>query len=626
MENNCQYPFKIFVIWDEEFNRGYQYAESIFETYSGAEDDYTGERICIPVRFINDPLYDIKKEIDNCKYAAVVLFVDNKLLINKNSWYNLIHEVLVHDNGRIRLYPVAFVDSRSISNSKIGLEKKNHITLTNIKIDLNETRIEKEINYIKFELAHEFSRLLFDHNRISESVNTEPTGIRIFISHACVDGKEYAQDFNRYLSCNTSLDRFIDAYDIYKGDDFEKDINKNIESSALLILYTDSYSSREWCQHEVLYAKEKGRPILLVDLLRVGEKRRFPYMANIRTIHIGDDDISDDKKEKIVFNILLETIRVKYIKLYLEYLCTSFKIKDTRIFTYPPELLTVLTEKSINHRIKRILYSEPPLNKRELKMLNRVLPNIQFVTPTLLLNYDIHINNILVGLSVSEISDSSNCSNAQLKILTIELIRYLLSVGARIIYGGSFAVKTKINYLDLLYNLVQSYSDKSKNHLIHNYYIKDYPVSDEDLVKAGDLLLFKEVKTEKDNLQDRLTDLRTEINNECDARIVIGGKTKDYSGKMPGVIEETLIAYNTKKPLFILGSYGGAAKLIAESILGSDTEIDYREMLKPFKDKGISCLNNGLSDEDNTKLLHSDDVVECVSLIIKGLNSLYKTE
>ena len=508
----------------------------------------------------------------------------------------------------------------------MGLEKKNYITLTNIGFDSNETKIDKEINYINFELAHEFARLLFDHNRKSESVNSEPTGIRIFISHARIDGKEYAEDFNRYLSCNTSLDRFIDAYDIYKGDDFEKDINKNIESSALLILYTDSYSSREWCQHEVLYAKEKGRPILLVDLLSVGEKRRFPYMANIRTIHVGSGDISDDKKENIVFNILLETIKVKYIQLYLEYLCKSFKIKGTKIFTYPPELLTVLTERSNNKRVKRILYSEPPLNKREIRMLNRVLPNIQFVTPTLLLNSDCYIKDIMIGLSVSEISDGSNCSDSQLKILTIELIRYLLSVGARIIYGGSFVVKTKINYLDLLYNLVQSYSDTNKKHLIQNYYIKDYPVSEEDIVKAGDLLLFKEVKTEKEKLQDRLTDLRTEINNKCNARIVIGGKTKNYSGTMPGIIEEALIALNMNKPLFVLGAYGGAAKLIADSILGCNIDNDYREILKPFRDKGISCLNNGLSDEDNSKLLHSDDAVECVSLIIKGLNNLNKTE
>jgi hypothetical protein len=44
------------------------------------------------------------------------------------------------------------------------------------------------------------------------------------------------------------------------------------------------------------------------------------------------------------------------------------------------------------------------------------------------------------------------------------------------------------------------------------------------------------------------------------------------------------------------------------------------ELLERIISEGIRCLNNGLSDEDNYKLLQSTDVIEIVGLIIKGLN------
>lgn len=634
VDNNLE-PFKILVIWDNKFKDGEIYAQAIFDNFYRHEDDYTGESIGIPVKFITNPNHNIDKELESCKYVAVIVLVDNKMLVNKADWICVLDTALKKCSDKIRLYPVCCCSIQAIKNNSLNLEKRNFVTFDSLGTitDSNE-RINKRIEYLIFELTHEFSRLLYGYNRVSElESDTTPAGIKIFISHSRVDGKKYADDFNAYLTSNTSLDRFIDVFDIYKGDDFEKTININLRSAALLVLCTDSYSSREWCQHEVLYAKSKRRPILLVDMLRNGEKRRFPYLANIKTMHLDYGEISDEKKRIIILNILFEVLRVKYSELELSYLCDMFSIENVSVFPYPPELLTLMIEKKENSNLKTVLYPEPPLNKREQELLKISMPEINFVTPTfLLLNKESIKNSIFpkinIGLSVSEIPENSlSQTNAQLKIMVVELSRYLIALGAKIIYCGNFGVKTKYNFLKILDDFISSYSVLKRDGMIENLYIEDYPVEENILLELGTVFEFKKINTMEESLAGRLTDLREKANCESSVRISIGGKIEGHLGNLPGVIEESLIAIRMGKPLYILGAYGGASELLAKCIIGEKVALsDDLKILLDLKEKGISCLNNGLTDEENKTLLFSDNMIENIALIIKGINKCNETK
>ncbi|MDE5553275.1 MAG: TIR domain-containing protein, partial [Malacoplasma sp.] len=596
------------------------------------EKDYSGESIGIPVKFITNPSYNIEKELEGCEYVSIVTLIDNKMLIHKNNWLVILDKVHKKCSDKIRLYPVSCCSIEAIRNNPLMPLNKNFITFDSLPIANNSVeRLNNRKEYLIFELAHEFSRLLYGYNRVSDlESNTVPAGINIFISHSREDGKKYAQDFNTYLTSNTSLDRFIDVFDIYKGDDFEATINTNLRSAALLVLCTDSYSSREWCQHEVVYAKSKRRPILLVDMLKDGEKRRFPYMANIKTMHLDYGDISDKQKRNIILNILFEVLRVKYSELKLSYLCRIFSIENISIFPYPPELLTLMIERKEHSDLKTVLYPEPPLNKREQDILKTSMLDVNFFTPTfLLLKNESLKGNILsdlaIGLSVSEIAEKSlSKTNAQLKIMVVELCRYLITLGANLVYGGSFAVKTKFNFLNILDEFISSYSVLKREGIIKNIYLEDYPLEEDKIVELGNVFEFEKLSTKEESLAGRLTALRERVNFDSSVRISIGGKIEGYSGKLPGVIEESLIAIRMNKPLFILGAYGGAAELLAKCIVGE--EIDLQEDLKDLtevKEKGLSCLNNGLSNEENKKLLFSDNMIENIALIIKGLNKLH---
>jgi hypothetical protein len=59
---------------------------------------------------------------------------------------------------------------------------------------------------------------------------------------------------------------------------------------------------------------------------------------------------------------------------------------------------------------------------------------------------------------------------------------------------------------------------------------------------------------------DDLDAMRAAMEDAVSARIVIGGRVAGYSGRMPGILQETLLTLQKKHQLFLLGGFGGAAR------------------------------------------------------------------
>ena len=47
--------------------------------------------------------------------------------------------------------------------------------------------------------------------------------------------------------------------------------------------------------------------------------------------------------------------------------------------------------------------------------------------------------------------------------------------------------------------------------------------------------------------------MREVMCEETQARIVLGGRIRDYQGKMPGIAEETRLSLRAQQPVFLLG-------------------------------------------------------------------------
>ncbi len=52
------------------------------------------------------------------------------------------------------------------------------------------------------------------------------------------------------------------------------------------------------------------------------------------------------------------------------------------------------------------------------------------------------------------------------------------------------------------------------------------------------------------------------------ARVILGGKVQGFSGFLPGIFEEALMALERQVPLYILGGFGGAAEVLSRALLG----------------------------------------------------------
>lgn len=139
----------------------------------------------------------------------------------------------------------------------------------------------------------------------------------------------------------------------------------------MLIVQGDLYSSRIWCQKEVLWAKKHNRPIVGLNVANQMEERRFPYAGNIPVFEWKQDNC-DRCKRTILFQALLrllqEMLKLTVNRAKLDHVLQR-TTNPTEIYgleKYPeladlkPALLTGKT---------KIVYPDPPLSTDEIELL-----------------------------------------------------------------------------------------------------------------------------------------------------------------------------------------------------------------------------------------------------------------
>jgi hypothetical protein len=150
------------------------------------------------------------------------------------------------------------------------------------------------------------------------------------------------------------------------------------------------------------------------------------------------------------------------------------------------------------------------------------------------------------------------------------------------------------------------------------------------------------------------------------ARVLLGGRLEEFSGFMPGIFEETLVTLESKRPVYILGGFGGAAEVLADAILKGGDEppeklttawlaghnpalasllgvadklpvpADTRstdalldalfELVKKAHVNPSAVLRTGLSDGETRELLATRSVATAVKLVRQGLVAMEKFE
>ena len=283
-----------------------------------------------------------------------------------------------------------------------------------------------------------------------------------------------------------------------------------------------------------------------------------------------------------------------------------------------------------------------------------------------------------IAISVSSNDDLPGLgySSIHLEDLSTEIARHLLISGAHLIYGGDTRATGAGKMVEIFSQLAYQYRSRDDN---RQYYFTSYFHYPSYLaLDAVKLRAFKMNRTAivnvpppdwpgvdpqqmiaRDTLEHRairarsITDMRIRMVAESRGRIVAGGKTCDYGGRVPGILEEGIFSLQANQPVYIIGAMGGAARELARAIEGHGFSFPansfhccdgYKEFVAYYNtrdaanpihpdqmaswcaDYGIERLaaNNGLSVEENRRLFVTPHIPEMLFYIFKGLHCLTK--
>ncbi len=237
----------------------------------------------------------------------------------------------------------------------------------------NGTVEEREMRLLS-QLTYEFARML--RNRLHRTQNPSENAneikrhlekIKVFISYSKHDshGADLANDIRCWLHANSALSSFLDVIDIPAGLPFSRVIEHNVKHSALLAIYTDSYSSREWCRREVISAKRYDVPMVVANCLDEGDDRAFPYLGNVPVVRMNPVD--RDRVPKVVARLLDDVLRDM---LWETRVASLLNHHPHPIFMgRPPEFVSMASRGLESGRQGVVVHPDPPLGDEEKNLL-----------------------------------------------------------------------------------------------------------------------------------------------------------------------------------------------------------------------------------------------------------------
>ncbi len=628
-------PLAIYVITHKNFKEKKSYQQAIYSTFNRDIDNYLERGINIPVFFCDSKQIDIDK--NSYEKIAVVILIDNAMLLDKDD------KKIVQLTKKKKLHIISIALSRNAYKFSSYFAEHNLVRMYDDKQSVSE-----KIDLLLFELAHDLSKLLLGKKNL-----------KIFLSHAKDGGNDIAINAKCHIETKTKMSSFYDVNDIQNSTQWKKVLKKGVKKSVLLVFQTDKFSTREWCKKEILLAKEYNVPIVVVNALKDGEDRSFPYMANVPIVCLKGDNVD---YQSILFQILIESIRHYYEEVFITYFMKlHFPKYQYALLSLAPELLTFVYQQKANN----FIYPDPPLGKEELKLFDKTL---SVNTPLSYIKKKTKFKkapyNIAISISKSQDAEAYGLGEIPLRDFIIELTRHLLAHKQSLLYGGDVRYDKSINFAEIIIKLSETYSHTKDpsitNYLAHTLYTKLDNTLKSDLkgvVKLEDVAYDSHnIGIEKSQLPDEivfseeLSKTRKKMNKDLDVRIVAGGKLDGFSGKYPGILEESYLALKAKKPTFLIGAFGGATTKVIEAlegdkpkeftlkfqlknkkfsslytqykVIGKSKQLKYSKMVKYLNSVGIDGLNNGLTKKENLRLFDSKNIYEIVFLILKGIGEL----
>ena len=358
----------VFAVWHPDSSLSSPLAEKIFKDLCADPDIPARRGLGIPVRFRTSSSAAITPAeiLFGAAQRTVVFVLADDAMVADSNWRSYVETLAAASGDSNLIVPVAIAPNRNLPPKLRSLQS---IVLDGIPDESWGVTL--------------LNRAMHD---LCRSLDPDAAKVKVFLSHAKQDGLAVTSAVRGYLHATAMLDDFFDTADIPDGARFAEVLMRNSGAlPVLLAIQTDSYASREWCRLEVLEAKRRRVPIVVLTAVKEGEARSFPYMGNVPVVRWRNKT----SLPRVVAALLREVLRSRYFPLRVEALCRYHGLApQSHISTYPPELLTALLRRAdaaeSGGTLGKLVYPDPPLGTEELLLIHQFDPDIDPVTPTIL--------------------------------------------------------------------------------------------------------------------------------------------------------------------------------------------------------------------------------------------------
>jgi hypothetical protein len=427
---------------------------------------------------------------------------------------------------------------------------------------------------------------------------------RLFISHAKgdLDGTERAAEEIRdhVQRRTTGAKPFFDQVSLLAGEDLDAQLEGNAERGVLIAVRGDSYSSRSWCQRELLKAKRQRLPILTVEVLSSGEHRSSAYSGNGPTV-VWKRGEPKAAAARVVTLAMVECLRSLLFLAEAKRIASAVLPSESVVqIARAPELLDIPAFRGGTEGVVIVLHPDPELPVHERDLLREADKRLHTVTPTTAfsgaigraLRAPLDGRQVALSLSEDKLEGPDGVRHVHVHDATVFLARSLLGAGAAIAYGGDFR---QSGYTELLAQLVAAYNRTARKpaDLLHSYLAAPaqkpgtwkYAHTAHHLGAFGSSraeALLEPPPSEAWPSPHRaalyFSDMRRVMAKHTKACVVLCGATtpkahdpKGYGGRYPGVVEEAWRTLEAERPLYVAGGFGGAAALVADLLEHPDS-------------------------------------------------------
>jgi hypothetical protein len=376
-------PFlSIYIVWHPSFEQGESIAKSLFNHFR--RDHYkniaggTGLSILYRSTPIPGAKLPLPIDFDEAETTAVII-LSEQYLVNDPEWKRYTHELasLAETKGlSSRVFPVEMDEC----GLKIGL-KQQALRWNNwhgLKPEIKQQRLVSGLTYEFCLMLRHYLEHMKHPVESDEALIRYLRRVQVFLSYSKHDGdgERIALRIRNHIYKNHNLESFFDVRNIPPGLPFDRVLISQVGVSAFIAIYTDSYSSREWCRKEVIEAKRRRVPLVVANCINNLDERNFPYMGNVPVVRMNPKPIKEERIDFVIGCLLDEVLkdflwrcRVELVK----------GVSGVAFLSRPPELISLvgLDKSGSGTGTSLIVYPDPPLGAEEERLFEELAPGIR---------------------------------------------------------------------------------------------------------------------------------------------------------------------------------------------------------------------------------------------------------